>query len=810
MNLVREEHATRFIEIIEPNPEECPVYTIPREPNVPFKLRLLNENLHNPSDPKAKLMPRFDVSAISPSRSKILELLRPEDPGRDALEAIVRPVPRRGLTRPLDEDTRRFLQKALESPSFLTDPLQSVTEPQNSDEQSIESTPKSISSQAERSLADELKEAEEDEQSGSHIGHELLCEFRRRGGGIRESVERERLGKLALSVEEDDEDDAGLCAAARRIDALLAESRDLHEELAGIQEDLQTSPLLSALRPGPSPSDGGSPAGTMSYDLRMEITEVHDPYGWSQHRRERRCVYYPLTVLPPVVRNCFSYVASILNYTSVSYQVNASIPSVPVMPKHEGAAIKAVGRLLIGTMAHQRWASCVINQALLIIGVTMAFCGHQKSYPCLCPLDKYGVGCMDLMERWFETDTDFQRWSGAGVSRVPARPFTLGFVARDESWAAQLTPARTPTGFAWVRAPARHPAAVDTHRRRPIPAVRAAPGPSQPAPAAMRARALPLLTALIAASTLTYAEKSKFYYMESLCKDHFLQRQYRKVDGGVLWSRNERNLDCTVTFQTHSILQRFMLHFDLLQLDCNDHLYVYDGAHATPSPKADLSCRNTKQQVGALFTRSNFVTLKYVTDNWGTDANGFKLVITSVKDPKHGCKEFRCKQREFCVSADLTCDGVDHCADGSDEDTALLCPESGSSGAGTTWLVVLVAGCAALTLAVAAAACCLCRRRASSHRTHLHLQQMASSNGSGAASSGVGVGVGLGVEAGNTRLPGNWALPAGPRGLEAARAGRLRPRARKRCGCPVFGVNKTQCKFNYMTLNIFGLLFVCY
>lgn len=41
---------------------------------------------------------------------------------------------------------------------------------------------------------------------------------------------------------------------------------------------------------------------------------------------------------------------------------------------------------------------------------------------------------------------------------------------------------------------------------------------------------------------------------------------------------------------------------------------------------------------------------------------------------EHGCKEFRCKQREFCVDADLVCDGVDHCADGSDEDTATLCP----------------------------------------------------------------------------------------------------------------------------------------
>ncbi|XP_026328430.1 uncharacterized protein LOC113236526 [Hyposmocoma kahamanoa] len=287
----------------------------------------------------------------------------------------------------------------------------------------------------------------------------------------------------------------------------------------------------------------------------------------------------------------------------------------------------------------------------------------------------------------------------------------------------------------------------------------------------MRARALLSLLTAILAVTYTSAEKSKFYYMDSLCKDHFLQRQYRKVDGGVLWSRNERNLDCTVTFQTHSILQRFMLHFDLLQLDCNDHLYVYDGAHATAPPKADLSCRNTKQQVGALFTRSNFVTLKYVTDNWGTDANGFKLVITAVKDPKHGCKEFRCKQREFCVSADLTCDGVDHCADGSDEDTASLCPESGSGGAVSAW-VIASAGAALLTAPlIAITLCCICRRNAAHQRTHLHLQQMASSNGAGGKTANDSP---CGSE---TKLPGNWAHPAGPRGYRAARPGRLRARA---------------------------------
>ncbi|KAL4705304.1 hypothetical protein ACJJTC_018990 [Scirpophaga incertulas] len=287
----------------------------------------------------------------------------------------------------------------------------------------------------------------------------------------------------------------------------------------------------------------------------------------------------------------------------------------------------------------------------------------------------------------------------------------------------------------------------------------------------MRARALPALLALFLA-TLSHAEKSKFYYMEALCKDHFLQRQYRKLDGGVLWSRNERNLDCTMTFQTHSVLQRFMLHFEMLQLDCNDHLYVYDGAHATTLPKVDLSCRNTKQQVGALFTRSNFVTLKYVTDNWGTDANGFKLIITAVKDPKHGCKQFRCKQREFCVSVDLMCDGVDHCADGSDEDTATLCPDGGNGGGvSMAWMALGVGGCTLLALGAIALLLCYCFRRASARRTQLHMQQMSSSNGAGKT--------GEAPAAGSTRLPGNWALPAGPRGYSAARPGRLRARAQR-------------------------------
>ena len=77
---------------------------------------------------------------------------------------------------------------------------------------------------------------------------------------------------------------------------------------------------------------------------------------------------------------------------------------------------------------------------------------------------------------------------------------------------------------------------------------------------------------------------------------------------------------------------RFMLRYDYLHLDCNDHLYIYDGAHAVGTYKSDITCRDTKQSIGAIFTRTNFVTLRYVTDEWGTSDNGFKLVITAFKD----------------------------------------------------------------------------------------------------------------------------------------------------------------------------------
>jgi len=52
-------------------------------------------------------------------------------------------------------------------------------------------------------------------------------------------------------------------------------------------------------------------------------------------------------------------------------------------------------------------------------------------------------------------------------------------------------------------------------------------------------------------------------------------------------SENLKNKTPTFS-QTESILERFMLRFEELAIDCNDHLVIYDGAHAIGNHKASI------------------------------------------------------------------------------------------------------------------------------------------------------------------------------------------------------------------------------
>uniref|UniRef100_A0A1A9VMY9 CUB domain-containing protein n=1 Tax=Glossina austeni TaxID=7395 RepID=A0A1A9VMY9_GLOAU len=116
-----------------------------------------------------------------------------------------------------------------------------------------------------------------------------------------------------------------------------------------------------------------------------------------------------------------------------------------------------------------------------------------------------------------------------------------------------------------------------------------------------------------------------------------------------------------------------------------------------------------------MLTRTNFVTLKYVTDNWGTDANGFKLVITSVKDPKHTCKDFTCSTTGFCIHPDLLCDGINHCSDNSDESVHNLCQSETTNtvfGMDVTWFVLIVVSLLLILSAIIVGiSICVCRRQ---------------------------------------------------------------------------------------------------
>lgn len=319
-------------------------------------------------------------------------------------------------------------------------------------------------------------------------------------------------------------------------------------------------------------------------------------------------------------------------------------------------------------------------------------------------------------------------------------------------------------------------------------------GPGPPARAASWRRAGGATVALAVVGVLLLVgaatgETNKKYNMETLCKDYFRQQQLRKIDGAELRSQNERNLNCIVTFQTHSILQSFMLRFDELHLDCNDHLYIYDGAHAVGTAKWDLSCRDTRELVGPIHTRTNHVTLKYVTDNWGTERCGFHLIITAVKDPQTTCNDFKCKTREFCIHTDLVCDGVNHCADGSDETASEKCGRGEMGlvmGVSVTYLVVAcVSALLILGLAVVGVVVCVYRQGPSAPAAPpfqpVHHSGL---NGAGHTAAGLNHGPGtttlsrgplgppLGPPLGSVGLgnpphtlslmqPGNWLCPVG-------------------------------------------------
>jgi len=185
------------------------------------------------------------------------------------------------------------------------------------------------------------------------------------------------------------------------------------------------------------------------------------------------------------------------------------------------------------------------------------------------------------------------------------------------------------------------------------------------------------------------AVKNQYIPVKELCtrrdEDNFLRSRPRTIDGAQIVSENERDVDnCVVTFQTESILQRFMIRFESLTIDCNDNLIIYDGAHAIGRAIESISCEKSGDTVGrngVIMTTSNFATLKYKTDSWGTEENGFKMIITAFRNSTlYGCHNgFQCSNDQ-CIAHELVCDNIHHCIDGADERHSEFCSSLGIPG----------------------------------------------------------------------------------------------------------------------------------
>lgn len=189
-----------------------------------------------------------------------------------------------------------------------------------------------------------------------------------------------------------------------------------------------------------------------------------------------------------------------------------------------------------------------------------------------------------------------------------------------------------------------------------------------------------LLVLLFASRHGIFGDVNKSLNVSSLCSRDRHVSLHRTIDGAVLTSENDTNLDCVITFQTDSILQRFMLRFEKLCLGCHDHLAIFDGADATGPSKENFSCQSSPSNVGDISTNGNFVTLRYTTDSERPQGSGFKLIITAYKNrftgemPNLTCRDFQCNNT-LCISSNLTCDGVNHCGDNSDETSHASCTE---------------------------------------------------------------------------------------------------------------------------------------
>lgn len=158
--------------------------------------------------------------------------------------------------------------------------------------------------------------------------------------------------------------------------------------------------------------------------------------------------------------------------------------------------------------------------------------------------------------------------------------------------------------------------------------------------------------------------------MKDLCPVKSQFHKTKLVEGALVSSHSDVDINCTITFRAKSAQQHFVIRFEELKLGCGDHLEMFDGdvVYGQQNIK-DFSCRDNMASVPIIKTTSTFLTMRYSSDGKAKFGDGFRLVLTAVFDiTMADCpRDYNLCRNHLCISRSLFCDGTNHCLDNSDE-----------------------------------------------------------------------------------------------------------------------------------------------
>lgn len=169
--------------------------------------------------------------------------------------------------------------------------------------------------------------------------------------------------------------------------------------------------------------------------------------------------------------------------------------------------------------------------------------------------------------------------------------------------------------------------------------------------------------------------------MSQLCAGKSQIPSWKRIEGAVISSVADSDINCTITFSTKSAQQHFVLRFEELKLGCDDHLKIFDSdLNFGQQSIKDFSCRDNLASAPIMKTASSFLTIHFSTDSKTKLGDGFRLVVTAVLDvPRWDCPpDHTLCRNHLCISGSLFCDDVNHCIDNSDE--ASCSSKSGIAG----------------------------------------------------------------------------------------------------------------------------------